>query len=247
MTLRVWSIYILKDPRTNEVRYVGMTHGVRRRFAEHLYSTKRNRTHVASWIQSLLKIGLKPVLEEIENGRGAWVERERFWIAEYRRLGSRLTNHTDGGEGTVGWNPDAEWRKAAGERARKNHTGRVRSQEVRANMKAAQQRIVERRREAGVVLKRAPFSPEHLQKMAEAQRGKTVSAETRARISAAQFRLSPEVRRENALKGINNRSDEFKRWFAKCQLGKKKSPETRARMSAAAKQRWSKKKGAVTP
>ncbi len=243
----VWSIYILKDPRTHEVRYVGMTHGVRRRFAEHLYSTKRTRTRVASWIQSLLKIGLKPVLEEIETGRGEWAERERFWIAEYRRHGSRLTNHTDGGEGTVGWNPGAEWRKAAGERARKNHTGSVRSQEARANMKAAQQRIVEQRREAGVVLRRAPFSPEHLQKMAESQRGKKASPEARARMSAAKFALPPEVRQEISRKGADGHSAECKRWFAKCQLGKKKSPETRARMSAAAKQRWSKRKGEVTP
>lgn len=53
----------------------------------------------ASWLLSLLKLGLLPDVEIIEECHPKVVDdRERFWIAHYRKF-SKLTNMTDGGDG----------------------------------------------------------------------------------------------------------------------------------------------------
>ncbi len=47
---------------------------------------------------------MRPVIEVIESFNSDEDARqgERFWITQFRALGFRLTNHTDGGEGTTG-------------------------------------------------------------------------------------------------------------------------------------------------
>ncbi len=42
-------IYTLSDPNTNEVRYVGKTINIKRRYKQHLYD-KRQTSHKNSWI-----------------------------------------------------------------------------------------------------------------------------------------------------------------------------------------------------
>lgn len=107
-TLRSWEIYTLSDPRTNEVRYVGMTtRGVKVRYNQHLKQMKSlNDTrgpHRAKWLKLLDTKGLFPVLSVVESGTGdSWVAAEKRWIKYYRDCGCDLTNLTDGGEGTFG-------------------------------------------------------------------------------------------------------------------------------------------------
>lgn len=241
---RGWKVYALRDPRTSEVRYVGMTHR-RERLNEHVYRPKRERTHVACWIKSLSAEGLRPEMVTLEEGIGAsWAECEQYWIAVLRTLGARLTNHTDGGEGTLGWSPGAEWRRAAGERAKRIHTGKTRDAAARARMSAAQRRAVQERSALGIRVVRPPRSVETLHRMSEAQKGKTLSAETRRKIGEATSKASPELRARWA-EAVRSRPAEWRAWFAQNQKGKPKSPETRAKMSAAAKARWAAKKGAV--
>jgi hypothetical protein len=101
-----WIIYVLKHPRTGEVRYVGWTNKKPHvRLNGHLSeATQRGRTHKQRWIRSLVCIGLHPVIEPIESGSGdGWFEAERRWIVFYRANDARLVNATDGGEGVVGW------------------------------------------------------------------------------------------------------------------------------------------------
>lgn len=86
-------IYTLSHPLTNEVRYVGKTTSPKRRYSEHIY--KLNKTdHKTNWIKSLLKEGLKPVMNIIEVCEDNFSEREKFWITQF----PNLTNLTDGGE-----------------------------------------------------------------------------------------------------------------------------------------------------
>ena len=97
-------IYALCDPDTQEVRYVGKTKSIQERYKAHLTSQSSANTHRKYWIRSLRKQGKKPlikVLEEVD--ASIWKERERWWIAEMRQQGARLTNLTDGGEGTNGY------------------------------------------------------------------------------------------------------------------------------------------------
>lgn len=85
-------IYTLKHPITNEVRYVGKTTSPKRRYKEHIY--KLNKTdHKTNWIKSLLRDGLKPVMDIFEECIDNWEEREKYWITQF----NNLTNLTDGG------------------------------------------------------------------------------------------------------------------------------------------------------
>lgn len=83
-------IYTLSHPITNEVRYVGKTINIKRRYKQHLYD--KRGSHKSNWVQSLRKQNLKPVitiLEECDN----WQEREIYWISQF----GNLTNFLAGG------------------------------------------------------------------------------------------------------------------------------------------------------
>jgi DNA-binding MarR family transcriptional regulator len=62
------------------------------------------QTYKINWIKSLLAIGLAPEIQVLEEAisKDDLCEMEREWIVEAKRLGCRLTNLTDGGEGTYG-------------------------------------------------------------------------------------------------------------------------------------------------
>lgn len=99
----VTTIYCLKDP-TGAIRYVGKTsRPLSQRLASHCEHGKRKskRTRrVCCWISSLLQKGERPTIEALEiTTEKDWPERERYWIAEMRRRGYDLTNHSEGGRG----------------------------------------------------------------------------------------------------------------------------------------------------
>ena len=102
-----WVIYVLKNPRTLEIRYVGWTRKKPGdRLKTHVWDSVRHphQTYRQAWIMSLVSIGLTPIIEVIESGTGeGWGEAERKWIARYRAQGARLVNGTDGGDGVPGW------------------------------------------------------------------------------------------------------------------------------------------------
>lgn len=106
-----WMIYGLEDPRTGDTRYVGATFRGNRRLNEHMSrAVTGGRTHRDCWIRSLITMGLRPTLKVLEQGAGeGWQDREKFWIAEHRLTGD-LVNHTDGGEGFLGYVPTPELR-----------------------------------------------------------------------------------------------------------------------------------------
>lgn len=92
-------VYCLKHPLTNEVRYIGRTNNLKRRFAEHLRHSRSANSHKKTWILQLLKSGLSPimeVLEECEHKNAARVE--NYWISKF----TNLVNHP-GRDGTCGF------------------------------------------------------------------------------------------------------------------------------------------------
>lgn len=84
-------IYTLSHPVTNEVRYVGKTINIKRRYKQHLYD--KRKTHKACWVQSLRNDNLKPIINIIETCEDNWQEREIFWISQF----DNLTNFSLGG------------------------------------------------------------------------------------------------------------------------------------------------------
>lgn len=86
-------IYALSHPITNEVRYIGKTINIKRRYKQHLYD-KRTRSYKSSWIISLKSLGLKPIMTIIEEcNDDNWEDREIYWIQQYENL----TNNKKGG------------------------------------------------------------------------------------------------------------------------------------------------------
>lgn len=98
------SIYVMKDPTTLEVKYVGKTvQTLISRLGQHIADSYREKNHRAYWIQSIVKGGKIPLIEEIDHC--TWKESkdlEVYYIAKYKSEGYNLVNETEGGEGTLG-------------------------------------------------------------------------------------------------------------------------------------------------
>lgn len=95
-----YKIYCLKNPINNNIRYVGITtKTLSNRLTNHIYDAKKKDRHVCNWINSLLLINTKPIIEQIEECDEAnWQEREKYWIKFYSKL-FNLTNSHEGGTG----------------------------------------------------------------------------------------------------------------------------------------------------
>lgn len=99
-------IYILQDPDTMDVRYVGKTTNLKKRLYQH---TNKNiqklsrRRHLSNWILKLLNANKKPVMTTIDQTEEDWISLEQYWIEQFKTWGCRLTNLTVGGEGVVGY------------------------------------------------------------------------------------------------------------------------------------------------
>jgi len=91
-------IYVINDPRTGLVRYVGKTADPKQRFRKHL--TAKNKSLSSKWIRGMLDIGLKPTFEIIDECTEAdWQEKERRYIILFKSIGAKLLNQMPGGEG----------------------------------------------------------------------------------------------------------------------------------------------------
>lgn len=93
MKNRIVQIYMLSDPITQEIRYVGKTNNIKRRYKAHHNPARFKNTTKFDWIKSLRDKNLKAVLKVIEEcSADVGKERERFWIKYHLNKGCRLTN-----------------------------------------------------------------------------------------------------------------------------------------------------------
>lgn len=119
------NIYALTDPRSQEIRYVGITRfDIDTRLKRHLISSKSERNHRAHWISQLVSLGMIPEIQLLERVKEEYAEEaERYWIAKKRAEGFRLTNSTDGGGGVVGFH----FSQASREKMSENRRGKPKS------------------------------------------------------------------------------------------------------------------------
>lgn len=93
-------IYALLDPANRVVRYAGKTDFPDRRIQVHIREATKLPTHCGRWINRLLAIGQKPVMEILDvvpdDEANFW---EREYIQNFRDRGFDLTNETSGGDG----------------------------------------------------------------------------------------------------------------------------------------------------
>ena len=56
-------IYVLKDPETMQVRYVGKTvNSLIARLGQHIYDSKKSKNHRAYWIKKIIDSGKMPII-----------------------------------------------------------------------------------------------------------------------------------------------------------------------------------------
>jgi hypothetical protein len=140
-----YKIYCLSDPRTNEIRYIGLTKkNLETRLIEHISSSKsvkKSNTYKKKWIQSLLKDNIKPIILLIEGSLTSTEvkDKEIYYIAKYK-LEYKLTNLTEGGDGTLGYKLSKESKKKIGDKNKIALTGRTLSDEHRKNIGISSQR-----------------------------------------------------------------------------------------------------------
>lgn len=111
-------IYTLSDPRDKVVRYIGKTvKALKDRLSHHLHVAKtaghrKEYNHRACWIRSLIKIGLRPDIEEIDSS--PWNESQEleiYWISQFKTWGFDLVNTTKGEDGNLGHTMSAHVKK----------------------------------------------------------------------------------------------------------------------------------------
>jgi hypothetical protein len=99
-------IYILQDPDTMSVRYVGKTTNAKKRWYQHnnkkiqKYSRRR---YLSNWLLQLLNNNKKPIMTIIDETNDDWQQLEMYWIEQFKNWGFKLVNLTVGGEGPTGY------------------------------------------------------------------------------------------------------------------------------------------------
>lgn len=218
--LREWFIYVLIDPRSDEIRYVGWTYDVEKRVRDHISKARKQHNYKANWLVQLENEGLRPLYRVLESGTGDWAAAEQRWIAYYRAEGARLTNLTNGGEGIVGY---------------------VFSEETRQRMSAAKKgrkqspEAIERSHAPLRGRKRPAWIGAKISATRKA-RGYTLSDETKEKIrrSVTGFRHTEETRAKIAAvwRGRHH-TDEAKQKQAAAKKGKPLTAEHRQKLSEA--------------
>lgn len=91
-------IYALIDPRTEQIRYIGKTVNPKGRYCSHISPSSRCRK-TKDWVQSLIKRGLKPIMEIIDEITDeCWQDAEIGYIRLLKACGANLKNISQGGD-----------------------------------------------------------------------------------------------------------------------------------------------------
>lgn len=196
------TVYSLSSTRNGEIRYIGQTtQPLGKRLVQHRnYAKLRKVTAVHKWMVSEIEAGFDIRITALVED-AVLHQTEIALIAQYRKNGARLLNHTDGGEGTVGWRGNKGNKRpdlAEKNRLAKGKPGHPVSPEARAKIAASKLGkkcpfLIERNK-AKAGLPGHPHTDQSKAKIGAALKGRTFSEETRKKISekAKGRKLSPE-------------------------------------------------------
>ncbi len=174
-------------------------------------------SYVTHWIRKIQAEGREYnvlILEELSEhaDRKFLGEVEKMYISALRKVGHRLTNATDGGEGCL--NPSPEFRTALSERNRGNQygLGKKRSEKTRQKMRESRARVLAAHPEIGDAISQRNIGNTY----GKATAGRIVSDETRSRISQT--------------KRGSKATDETKRLLSESHTGLKATDDTRQKL-----------------
>lgn len=164
-------IYMLSDPDTGDVRYVGKTKDREARLKVHAAGGKE-QNYRGNLLRSFRVQGIKPYLTTLDEvPENEWPMWEAAYIQFFREQGCNLVNTTSGGEG-VEQTPEIRAKIGNGNRGRKfgpeivermrlRMLGRTHSDETKAKMSEAHKGYVK--------------SPEHCANLSAALKGNSCS------------------------------------------------------------------------
>jgi group I intron endonuclease len=93
-------VYIYTLSSNDDIRYVGRTFNVNKRFRQHINESYKNNTHKSNWIRKVKNINIEIVDVCDEDNYSFW---EQHYISLYKSWGFNLLNMTIGGEGISGY------------------------------------------------------------------------------------------------------------------------------------------------
>jgi group I intron endonuclease len=92
-------IYILIDPESNQIRYVGKTTDIKRRFRRHINERFLHDSYKDRWLRKIVDSNSLPEIEIIDKVDSLnWAYWEKFYISYFKSIGCLLTNGTIGGD-----------------------------------------------------------------------------------------------------------------------------------------------------
>ncbi len=160
-------IYMLVESDTRLLFYIGKTNNVSKRYKRHKYDTKagKMRYHLQNKIRKLWKEGRDFDFEIVEQDLddNQIDDREKYHIANFKKLGFKLCNIAEGGEEGKGMTPEMQKNAAA------KRCGQKRS-------KATRKKISEAR-------KGMKFSKEHKKRLSIARKKRKITQSTRLKQS----------------------------------------------------------------
>jgi hypothetical protein len=166
-------IYILIDPETQQVRYVGKTKTPSRRYSQHISECSKIKSYKNNWILSLKNKGIKPEMVVIDECNfDNWIFLEQWYIELFKSWNFNLTNLTIGGEGVCGHTRSKELIEKISSKLR----GQKRSEEVCSKIsKAVKGRKYsdEIKKRASIAAKKRGISKENRLKMNQAKKDST--------------------------------------------------------------------------
>lgn len=112
MIEKIFKTYVLKDPQTNLVRYVGATiYPLKRRLAKHLCAITNQEK--IKWIGSLKLNGLTPIIKELKthSTEHEMYSDEEVFIKSFRDIGHPILNNSTGGKTAKGYKHSDETKK----------------------------------------------------------------------------------------------------------------------------------------
>lgn len=177
-------IYALRDPVTHQMRYVGKTTNLKRRWHDHVHLRATDHSYRANWLRSLLAAGKRPkmMLLDTLSDHDDWELREQRWVRTLRAYDQPITNLAIGGEGN---HRGSRLSPETIEKLRRSLIGHLVSQGTRQKLSLA-------RKKNGNTRPGYRHSAETKHKISEARKrqrppmlGKTHSLETRARMRKA--------------------------------------------------------------
>lgn len=93
-------VYIYALSYNNDIRYIGRTFYITKRFKSHISESKSSNSHKSNWIKKVKDINIEILDICDESNHQFW---EQHYISLYKSWGFKLLNKTIGGEGINGY------------------------------------------------------------------------------------------------------------------------------------------------